>query len=162
MTFGETFPTNSGLAETSAKDKRRIEIMNWGMKTEWSKSRPIINARQETIQEKSFFKRDMQEHRCTIYASAFFEWDKEKNKYKVYRENQEVLKCAGIYKVDKNKIPHFVIITQEAISGFIAIHNRLPLMLEDNEIDEYLSGAELGEWIKPKIYDDLKWEIISK
>lgn len=158
MKFGETFPINNSLVATNGKDKRHIEVMNWGIKTEWSKSRPIINARQETVQEKSLFKHDMQEHRCIIYASAFFEWDKDKNKFKVYRANQPVLKFAGLYKMDTNKIPHFVIITQEATSGFMAVHNRLPLMLEDSEIEEYLNGSNTGKWTKSKTYDDLKWE----
>lgn len=169
MKFGETFPTNNSLVETSGKDQEKLEIMNWGIKTEWTDYKTgkqvknnLINARQETVKEKVTFKKDFQEHRCIIYASAFYEWQNHKDKYLVFREKQDILKFAGLYKIDKDNEPHFVIITQEATPEFMKLHNRLPLMLEDNEIEDYLTGEETGKWTLPKKYPDLKWQIIEK
>lgn len=82
--------------------------------------------------------------------------------YVIYRENQDILKFAGLYKIDMDNEPHFVIITQEATPEFEVLHNRLPLMLEDDEIEDYLNGEDTGKWTKPKSYPDLKWQLVEK
>lgn len=65
----EVFPTNSGIVQTNTG----YSVMQWGI-PKWDKKGHIINARQETILEKSFFRNYFSEHHYIILASAFYEW----------------------------------------------------------------------------------------
>ncbi|MDF9825749.1 putative SOS response-associated peptidase YedK [Breznakia sp. PF5-3] len=156
--YGEVYPTDNALVEL----ERGYQIMNWGA-PKWDGKGVIINARQETLIDKQFFKNDFKYHRCIILVEAFYEWDKEtpKNKYYVKRKNQDIMMLAGLYKV-KDNTPHFVIITQEAIPAFMSIHNRLPLMLNDDEVEPYLNSEDPKQWIKPREYEDLEWKVVNK
>ena len=63
-------PTDAVLAITHQGAK----MINWGLKVSWS-TKPIINARSETLNQKKIFS-SILESRCLIPASAYFEWRK--------------------------------------------------------------------------------------
>lgn len=154
--YGEVFPTNNGLVEL----KDGYTIMNWGT-PHWKLKKSIINARQETLDEKPFFMHDFRERRCVVLAKGFYEWNSDKVKQEIVRDDQPIMKIAGLYKIDKEGVPHFVIITQEATKEFEPIHNRLPLILEDNEVQEYLNSDDIHKWTYPKDMQAISWEPAS-
>ncbi|MDS9950660.1 MAG: SOS response-associated peptidase [Planktomarina sp.] len=61
-------------------DKRRLVSMRWGFIPRWYASpteRPLlINARSETIAQKSAFREACRMRRCLIPMSGFYEWSK--------------------------------------------------------------------------------------
>ncbi|WP_171015063.1 SOS response-associated peptidase [Culicoidibacter larvae] len=155
----EVFPTNSGIVQTNSG----YMVMQWGI-PKWDHKGHIINGRQETLLEKPFYRKDFTLHRCIILASAFYEWTdstgrKEKNI--ITENNQDIIKFAGLYKITDG-IPHYVIITQQATPAFEVVHDRLPLMLDDDQISDYLAGAKLEQWTKPKMDVQLSWHSIAK
>jgi putative SOS response-associated peptidase YedK len=58
-----------------------LTAFKWGLIPSWAKdlkkTRPMINARIETIGEKPFFKNAIKNRRCLIPADGFFEWQED-------------------------------------------------------------------------------------
>jgi len=123
----------------------QLQLFKWGLIPSWAKSAAIgsrlINARIETIMEKPAF-RAIHERRCLVPLDGFYEWKKE----------------------GKTKIPHRIIIKEEAIFSFTIltqapndllkpIHNRMPAILsldqEQRWLDHNLSTKEVLAMITP-------------
>ncbi|MDF9824131.1 putative SOS response-associated peptidase YedK [Breznakia sp. PF5-3] len=138
--------------------KAGVVKMLWGIKAEWSKGKSIINARQETVNIKEFFRDSFINRRCIVKVPAFYEWDKHKNKYMVKRKDSKLLNMAGLYmKVGDENC--FVVITQDATKEFARVHSRLPFILEDEEVHEYLRGNQEDRWCSPKLTNNLIWNL---
>lgn len=88
----------------------------------------ILNARQETLFEKKFFQNTT---RCIVPAGSFYEWDAGKNKVEFYADH--ILYFAGILKED-----HLIIITTKANPSIQQIHNRMPVILQKEDIKPWL------------------------
>ncbi len=125
--------------------QRKIEMMHWGLIPSWSRDKQfssnMINARFETIKEKPSFKNLINTNRCIIIASGYFEWvqaESNKQPYYIYN-NEKLLPMAGLWTKWKD-ILSFTIITRNAHEKLRAIHHRMPLVLDANSIDSYLSN----------------------
>ena len=125
--------------------QRKIEMMHWGLIPSWSKDKQfssnMINARFETIKEKPSFKNLINTNRCIVIASGYFEWVQgEGNKQPYYIYNDEkMLPMAGLWTKWED-ILSFTIITTNAHENLRSVHHRMPLVLDDNSIDPYLSN----------------------
>ncbi|MFV2015266.1 MAG: SOS response-associated peptidase [Candidatus Heimdallarchaeota archaeon] len=130
-------------------NQNQIKLMKWGLLPHWSpdksSSTKMINARSETIWQKSTFKHSIAKKRCVIPASGFFEWKKEKgNKipYFLYLEDQEIMPMGGIYDVWYSDVGYtitsFSIITTSANSVMKSIHDRMPLILSYKNVEKWL------------------------
>jgi len=102
----------------------------------------VINARVESILEKTLFNSHLKTGRCLIPASGYFEWSLDKGKktpYYIYIPNTPIISFAGLIRTvhERNEI---VIITTEAPEPMHTIHNRMPLVLSLIGEEEYLSG----------------------
>ncbi|TLG76724.1 SOS response-associated peptidase family protein [Culicoidibacter larvae] len=148
---GEVFPTEFALVKT----KFGFAEMQWGI-PKWQGTGVIINARQETVLDKPFFREDMLHRRCVVYMPYFYEWQDHKVKNAVHRDGQPTLKVAGLYRMVDGE-PRFVIITQEATPEFMVLHNRLPLMLEDDEVQDYLHGDDVARLTMSKTTVNVVW-----
>lgn len=145
MKQGEIFPSQ----EVMTIVQKYAIAMHWGFDFNWS-SRKIINARAETIFEKKTFKNLAKSKRCIIPASAYFEWQKkndQKIKHKIFDDSKNILSLAGLYQVTKNetseKIYQFTILTKEAGEKIRNIHHRMPVIIEDADIEEWLFSKAL-------------------
>ena len=159
----ELFDTNGPMEVSPGMEypvitKTGVMKMLWGMKADWSKGQSIINARQETVNTKEFFKDSFIHRRCIVKVPSFYEWDKYKNKYVVRRNDGKLMNMAGIYTRIGNQ-NCFVVMTQEATTEFAPIHSRLPFILEDEEVHEYLYGNDEGKWCHPKLINILMWDL---
>ncbi|MDD2371073.1 MAG: SOS response-associated peptidase [Firmicutes bacterium] len=136
MKTGEIFPTNLAPIVINNKENQ-FDILKWGFEF----NSLIINARSETIFEKRTFMEPIKTQRCLIPATGFYEWDKSKNKYHFTLKKDEPLFMAGIYR--KN---HFVIITTKANESLEAIHDRMPVIIEEKNKEDWLfdNGATLA------------------
>jgi putative SOS response-associated peptidase YedK len=101
----------------------------WGYTPSWSESsRPLINARSETVTVKPAFKKYFATSRCLVPASGYYEWQKSSsgsNPFFFKDNNSQYLGLAGLYFDDS-----FVILTRPASPELSAIHPRMPLILE--------------------------------
>lgn len=102
----------------------------------------LINARTESLIEKNFWKSFK---RCIIFATGFYEWKNESGRKVPYYAtpiSSKVFKLAGLYDAEG-----FVILTCEPSLAISAVHNRMPVCLDEEDVSRWLNG---------KSYDMLK------
>lgn len=125
--------------------KKSVFPMKWG----FTEKSLLMNARAETAAVKPAFKEAWARHRCIIPASYYFEWehlisnDGKKHtgdKYLIQPKDSRVTWLCGLYRFE-NDMPVFTILTREADEGIRFIHDRMPLIMPDHLVDE---------WIKPE------------
>ena len=158
-------PTQKLPIIKSYTNGKALELCEWGLVPTWSKKlekfSPLINARKETLMEKITFKSLIQTSRCLVLADGYYEWKREeKNKTPFYftKDNDELMFLAAIHQ--KNQ---FCIITREATEEISKIHHREPLILNQNQINNFLNvkkdAIEVLNSIKPP---KLKFHEITK
>ena len=150
------------------KDKNqenKIEFMKWGLVPFWAKDPKIgykmINARAETLTQKPSFKHLIKSKRCLVPSSGFYEWekiDKRKVPYYIGIKNSKIFSFAGLYDNWKDRIGNelktFTIITTDANNTLKPIHNRMPVILEQEFEEKWLDTRiqdfdDLAELLKP-------------
>ncbi len=145
-------PTQEVPVIISSSGNNELKIMRWGLIPYWAKDRKIgsrlINARIETISEKSSFRSSFQQRRCIIPASGYFEWQKntkEKLPYRIVMESEDLFGFAGLWDrwldEESRELFSFTIITTEAVKAVNAIHNRMPFILEKEQEQLWLDGG---------------------
>lgn len=147
---GEVFPTDKVLCIIPVENKIDLSTMKWGINNKSLQ----INARKETIEDKLTYK-EINNNRCAVICNGFYEWDKDKNKYLITFEDDYVY-LACIFNNNKE----LLIITQNADDDFKRIHDRFPMVMNQEEMLKYVHG-ESGIFKKKKISinkvnDDLK------
>jgi len=153
VTDGEVFPANVAPVLATGRDgKQRVFPMKWGFSA-GSRSL-LINARTETAAVKPLFRDSWQSHRCMIPAVCYYEWEhqtdgngrkKTGNKYRLQPAGESVTWLCGLYRIEDG-LPHFVILTREASGDIRFIHDRMPLIMPDELVDEWIRpGADPAE-----------------
>jgi len=104
----------------------KLQTLKWGF--DGFDGKLLINARAEGIESKRTFAESIQERRCVLPASGFYEWDYDKNKVTFTLPDDPVMYLGGIYKDGR-----FVIITREANESVLKVHDRMPLIIGDVE-----------------------------
>ena len=104
----------------------------------------IFNARSESALEKKMFRESVEHRRVVVPAAWFYEWNKNKEKNIFYRARQPVLYMAGIYNHYQDE-DRFVILTTAANESMKPVHDRMPLLLERDEISKWLFEDRLTE-----------------
>jgi putative SOS response-associated peptidase YedK len=139
----------------------RARLIRWGLVPSWAKDISIgyrmINARSETLTEKTSFKRLVQERRCLIFAEGFYEWKKlgkTKQPYFIHMKDSETFAFAGLWDIwekDGNALVSGTIITTAANPLVAGIHERMPVILPPDFYDLWLGndrGAVMN-FLKP-------------
>ena len=150
-TSGEIAPTDVvPVIAPNRSGNRSVFPMKWG----YNGKTLLINARVETASEKPTFRDDWRSHRCIIPASYYFEWEhlkandgrtKTGDKYLIQPQNSSMTWLCGLYRFE-NELPHFVILTRDAAGPIRFIHDRMPLIMPEDKINE---------WIKPDADPDV-------
>ncbi len=137
-----------------------LEEMHWGF-PQYQKKGLLINARAETALERKSFCDSVLHRRCIIPAKHFYEWDDHKNKVTFFREDSSILYMAGFYNMFQNE-KRFIILTTQANDSVIPVHNRMPLVLEDKELEDWIYDDKFTEYalhkISPKLYREQEYE----
>lgn len=108
----------------------------WGFPVLEGKKR-IFNARCESALEKPMFRDSILRRRIVIPASWFYEWNSAKEKNTFCRNDRSVLFMAGFCRQYEDG-EHFVILTTAANASMKPVHDRMPLILERQEIAEWV------------------------
>ena len=145
VTAGEVRPTDVvPVIAPGRTGKRAVFPMKWG----YSGKSLLINARTETAAVKPAFQKDWKRHRCIVPASWYFEWEHitdsngkkhTGDKYMLQPEDHSMTWLCGLYRIEKG-LPVFVILTREPGEGIRFIHDRMPLIMPEELV---------GEWIRP-------------
>ena len=138
----EVFPTNHAPVILShGNGEVSFESLRWGFKRYDGKN-VIINARAETLETKNIFSRLLNFGRCVVPAREYYEWKnagREKIKHFVKDKDENILFMAGLYRNTPDG-REFVIITKDACGEVKEIHDRAPVILQANQIEQWLSG----------------------
>lgn len=149
-------------------NKNRVGLLKWGFVPPFAKeeksSYSMINAKAETLHEKSAFKDSFEHKRCVILADGFYEWKKEKDQKKPLRilmKDKKIFPIAGLYSTytrsDGSKLHTCTIITTKANEMMKSIHERMPVILTENSkkiwLNPHISNVkQLSELLTP--YED--------
>ena len=160
--IGEIFPTNIAPVITHSG----ILPVKWGF-PHWKNSSVIINAKAETAEEKSMFRKALLEQRCVIPSSGYYEWaaqsgHKSKIKYLLQMPDEGILYMAGMIRAFRDASGSeyfaFVILTTEASSTIAHLHNRMPVVLMHNEQNQWLNDSSYMEHVLHRTGPQLSYE----
>ena len=132
-------PSQQALVITRDRLQNEAVMAQWGLPPASVKQRFLINARAETVQEKSTFRDAFQYRRCMVVASGWYEWSAPKTPWHVQLRDGRVMAYAGLLYGQKDQ-QRFVIITTNADAGLADIHHRAPLVLAPDEYDAWIGG----------------------
>jgi len=119
-----------------------FQDLRWGFRHWDGKGKPIINARVETLATKNMFAPLLTVGRCVVPTAEYYEWKAEgRKKVKHFISDKEgnLLFMAGLYR-DTEDGREFVIITKDAQDDIREIHDRMPVILQTSQIEDWLSG----------------------
>ena len=145
-------PLSAGPA---AENSPALELneMRWGF-PQYQKKGLLINARAETALERKTFRESVLHRRCVIPARQFYEWDSDKNKVTFFREDRPVLFMAGFYNRFQDEV-RFIILTTQANAAVSPVHNRMPLVLENGELEDWVYDDKFTEYALHKTPPEL-------
>jgi len=122
----------------------KIINAKWGFYPTWLKemkdSKPLINARLETILEKKTFKTPFEKRRCLFLMSGWYEWKQEgdaKIPYAFFNKSNKVIKVAGIYNKRSDESIEACILTKNASTQLQDIHERMPVVLNETLLSDW-------------------------
>lgn len=143
----EIFPTQV-MPVVKGGEKKIMVDAKWGFTPSFAK-KPLINARGESLYEKVTFKKPFLTSRCIIPATSFFEWevvDGKKIKRNISIKSKEIFSMAGLlndyYDDEGNLITTYTIITTEANHSMRKIHERMPVILTEENEEIWLNHEE--------------------
>jgi putative SOS response-associated peptidase YedK len=147
--------------------ERALAQMHFGLQPFWAKSKAteksskpksgasMINARVETIATKPAYKKALEQRRCIIPVSGYYEWQKigaRKQPLYIHAQNGKLIPLSGVWERwttrDGEVIESFAIVTRAAVGFMTDIHDRMPLEVPSDAIDLWLDP-------KPKTEDQL-------
>ena len=128
--------------------------LRWGLVPRWAKDTKggamMINARSETAREKPAFRPLVQSRRCLIPADGFYEWQRADGKalrpFLIRRQDRLPLGMAGLWETwigpDGEEVETACILTTSSNGVMSAVHDRMPVLLEQAQFDLWLSPDE--------------------
>lgn len=156
-------PTTTVYGVVQRDDVRYVENFSWGLVPSWANDRSraasLINARCETITERPSFRSLVKSRRCIIPMSGYYEWmpvaKSEETGPKIIKQpfyftpvGSPIFAAAGLWTTWKEpgsvpeapELHSCVLITTDANETVAAVHNRMPVLLND---------VGVGAWLKP-------------
>ena len=139
-----------------SKSPNHIVMMRWGLVPFWAKDQRIgnklINARAEGITNRPAFRASVKRKRCLVPATGFYEWKKmdgRKVPHYVHMRDDSFFAFAGLYDnwrgPDGSELLSFTIVTTSPNAMMKKIHNRMPVILRQEDEGLWLSEEPLPE-----------------
>ena len=147
----------------SAEGEWLVNDMRWWLVPYWSNEPSskysMFNARSESLASSRAYREPFKRRRCIVPASSYYEWAKEggqKVPYLIAPEQEQGFAFAGLWdrwEKQGQVIESCTIITGAAPSSLNNIHNRVPIHLSADEIDQWLdastTASDLTELLNP-------------
>ncbi len=133
---------------------RHFHLARWGFLPAFVKDPQkfpmIINARAETLTQKPSFRAALKRRRCLIPADCWYEWRANlkgpKTPFLLRRAGGGPMAFAGLWEtyVDPagGEIDTACIITTDANGATVAVHDRMPALIEPENFDAWLEPDE--------------------
>jgi len=137
-----------------AEPPHQLAQMHWGIVPHWAREKPgaraLINARVETAWEKPSFRKLVQNTRAIVPVNGFYEWRREssrKTPFYITLADHKAMALAAIYQVTREGTMEVAILTRESAGKMNAVHDRMPVTLDDENLEAWLS-TERPEFIQ--------------
>ena len=138
-------------------------MLRWGLVPSWSKTPKtkylLNNARAEGIEKKPSFRGPIKQRRCIVPASGFYEWKRngnQKTPFFIRINDGAFMAMAGVWDhwqgENDETIDSCAIITTTANKLMEGVHDRMPVILDKNDLSIWLDRAT----DKEKVLDMLK------
>ena len=139
-------------------------MARWGLVPYWSKpeqaakpSYSTINARADRIQKAPAYREPFEKRRCIIPTTGWYEWQKIDAKTKRpfhFQPKAQPFAFGGVCDVWKGGgkvITSFSIVTTAAAPSCVAYHDRMPLVLDEKQFEDWMRGPPdvAAEMMKP-------------
>lgn len=137
-------PTQQVETLISANGQLEQLSTSWGIHPQWS-DKLLINAKSETVTQKSTFRQAFTERRCVVPCSGWFEWRNEggsrKKKYFFRQQDESALYMAGFwYPSSADSLPQLMTMTTAPTATCAQYHHRMPLLIQPEHIDYWLNA----------------------
>lgn len=124
---------------------RSLGQLWWGYRPHWAtgKAPEPINAKVEGVAASRYFRGAFARHRCLVPANGWYEWretDAGKQPHFITRHDGELLWFAGIWSERPDGKPGCAILTEPARGAAAEVHDRMPLVLDDDSLDPWLDA----------------------
>jgi putative SOS response-associated peptidase YedK len=152
--------THPKIPVITNKQPDLVQGYHWGLIPNWTKDEEqaqalrnvTLNAKSETLFEKSSFKDAALTNRCIVLVSGFFEWKtvgKDKVPHYIYCPDTPILPLAGLYStwvnpINQEQVNTVTIVTTAANELMVEIHNtkqRMPVILRNHHVNAWLDSA---------------------
>jgi putative SOS response-associated peptidase YedK len=146
-------PTDEHFIITSEFERRKARRARWGLVNRSAKDSrragQCINAKAETLKERPSFCEAFQQRRCIVPADGFFEWTGPKAKRQplwIHPRADGLLLFAGLFESwypekDRPEVT-FTIVTCAANAAIAAIHDRMPVLLDERAAEDWMNPRE--------------------
>jgi putative SOS response-associated peptidase YedK len=133
-------------------DVRWLLPHRWGLVPPWAKDLAIgssmINARAETAFVKPAFKAALKTHRCLVVVDGVYEWQtlsaKQKRPHLITFNDAQPVTLAGLWSTWRGgvgPVHTFTILTTAANEQLRALHDRMPIVVDEGERDAWLDPS---------------------
>ena len=132
---------------------RELAATEWGLVPEWALdigTKPLINARLETVTAKPSFRGPIKRTRCLVPMNGWYEWKSEhgnKQPYLITPTDGALQAFAGIWTTwhgpgGDNWLETVAILTAPAEGPLRTVHHRRPLVVDPAEYDTWLTPTD--------------------
>ena len=151
---GDVHPTDYAAVIEAESKELRATAKRWGFPG-FGNQKVLINARAETAMEKRMFRDNIEHRRIVIPVAGFYEWNQEREKV-TFSSNEikdgraDVLYLAGFYgRFDGED--RFIILTTGANDSMKDVHHRMPLILTQDEVGDWLcDDSRINQFLKKR------------
>lgn len=144
-------PTQDIAAVRMLGERRRLDMLRWGLVPAWAKDAKIgyrmINARAETVADKPAWRTAFRLRRCLIPADGFYEWRQTgdgKQPHHIRMTDGGVFAFAGIWErreAADGVIESCSIIVTAANDAIRPVHDRMPVIIAPRDYEAWLDPA---------------------
>jgi putative SOS response-associated peptidase YedK len=148
-------PTDVVNAVVYDRGQRRVRPLRWGLVPSWASDPTggarMINARVETVDRARAFRLALARRRCLVPADGFYEWRRRSARPSAFyfrRRDGDLLALAGLWELWRDAGGQWLatcsVVTTDATEPVAEIHDRMPVVLDPDEWDEWLDPDALG------------------
>ena len=159
---GEILPSQRVPVLLPGERKAAVGLMYWGYPNPGG-SGLLINARRETAGEKPLFRDSLRRRRCVVPITGYYEWSKDtksRQKFFLSQSGKRLQYLAGLYDTFEGTA-RFVILTAQANPSVFDIHHRMPVILQQDQVLDWLNDASQARRILDQDLPDLEREAVS-
>jgi putative SOS response-associated peptidase YedK len=143
-------PTDQHWIVRTKYERRQLLAARWGLVNSWAPDAKgaarQINARGESAPTSRAFREAFESRRCAVPADGFFEWVGAKEARKpvwFHAPEGQLLLFAGLYESWRDPkteewMRTFTILTTDANETVAPVHDRMPVILPRDRLDEWL------------------------